>query len=89
MEPVAPEGETFDRVLQRVKDGQCLTCDAKPKQLRRGLCDTCEKKFRAMKKRVRPAKLRKAWVERQIRAGKVLDAYQIRQLLNPNPFAEV
>lgn len=82
MTAVIPEGEHLERVMQRLRDGLCLICDAHPNPYRRGLCPKCERKFRLAKMKI-PSRMRRAWEDQLIREGKVLDKGLASKLLNP------
>ena len=82
-----PDEDVLPQVLERLKASQCLVC-SKAEQLRLGLCQKCRRKYLKRKKLV-PKKVRKEWNDRQIRLGKVLGRYQVRQLTTINPFDEV
>jgi len=82
-----PEGEVLERVTQKLHDGQCLVCDAKPPRPRRGLCPKCERLFRIAKSRV-PKRAQAEWEAGLIRAGKVLAPNQVSSIMRPNPFVE-
>lgn len=90
MSVVQPEGENLKRVKTRVARKLCLACGKKYTRHRRGCCGKCERLFRKLVTSIKGKKERQAWVNKQIRAGKLLEAHQIKAIKNPDecPFSE-